>query len=343
MTSSENAVQRYFRYRLPEWPLRTDTFKTAQISALCNETGCHLDMVGDATRRRLFIEGGLSVGSLVPGFGESGMWEAPFFPGMHKGSQKAAVQKKIATTIATAANDGVKYVVVFTGKNTHASRASQFKAIREGFTQPCDALGGQMSLVEHAAASGVTLVVEPLNTKGEGPMKGHADYLGWNPLELVKELVEPIGSPWFKLVLDIFHTRKMNLDPVKVIGQVHDHTAYVHVAGMMVAQEGHHPKDRGELTLGGQVIDYPAVMAELAKHFAPGTLDVLFEFIPTTPRHEGEEPDEAATATELRLITANVNAAITLCESNVPDVPTEQPVAAVQPQPCGSLPTGYGL
>jgi sugar phosphate isomerase/epimerase len=275
-----------------------------------------MDMVGSHGIRQLLNGTGITVGSLVPGMGATeGIWKAPFFPGMAKPSEKAEVQGVIAAAVLAASQDSVGNVVVFTGKNTKtAPRADQFAAIRKGFTDPCEALGGQMSLVDHAEATGVTMLLEPLNIKGEGPMRGHRDYLGWNPVELVEKVVKPIGSPRFKLVLDVYHTAMQSLNPADVISKIHDHIAYVHVAGLMGTPTGNHPQNRGELTLDGQVIDYPAVMEELAKHFSPGTMDVLFEYIPTFERCKS--PDGAAA--EVDRLTTDIDAAIELCESQTP-------------------------
>jgi sugar phosphate isomerase/epimerase len=83
----------------------------------------------------------------------------------------------------------------------------------------------------------------------------------------------------------------MRENPIDMIRHFHQHIGIVHVAGVMVnGDTTHHPKNRGELTLPGQIIDYPGVMGTLRRYVPKGTR-VLLEYIPNSTDFAGALKD----------------------------------------------------
>jgi hydroxypyruvate isomerase len=124
-------------------------------------------------------------------------------------------------------------------------------------------------VIDHAEASGVTLVLEHLNSRDDThPMKGHPGYFG-DDVERCVELVRRMDSPSFKLLFDVYHVQIMNGDVIRRIRQFHPLIGHYHTAG-----------NPGRCELDDrQEIHYPAVMRAIVATGYDGF--VAQEFIPT--------------------------------------------------------------
>jgi len=289
---------RHFRIALAEWCNSGfgAELDIAKQCVLAKRLDADLDLV-PYDQWGAVKEAGVAMSCVLPDMGDM----PPFVPGFNDPAHCERVRGAISLALDRASEYDVPFVIVFTGMATKGDRDEQFRLIVEGFTKPGD--GERESLVTKAERLGVTLIIEQLNTQGEEKTwRGHPGYLGTSVSELVEKVIVPIGSTHFRLAFDVYHVVMEGLDPLAMIEKHHGHIAYVHAAGVMRQEGGHHPKNRGELHLAGQVVDYPAVMAALAKYVPEGTY-CLLEYIPN-------EQDPAA-------VEANLAAAIQLCESKV--------------------------
>jgi sugar phosphate isomerase/epimerase len=297
-----NKPERYFRYAIPDWCNRLFGAKrdTAGLCEWGTELEVALDLVDyDQWEAVQKAHVGLSCVLPVMGQDDDGENYLPFVPGFNDLTHHDRVRGALNEALGKAAAASVPFILVFTGFDTGESRDVQFERIVAAYT---DNSSGE-SLIAKAERLGIVFVIEMLNTKGdEETWKGHPGYLGNDTTELVSKVIRPIGSTHFGLAFDVYHVVMMDEDPLDVITQHHDVIKYVHVAGVLRADEGHHPQNRGELDLDGQVIDYPLVMAALAKILPKGTY-VLLEYIPTYGTKEGVEQ--------------NLYSAIALCESEI--------------------------
>ena len=298
----EATQQRHFRYAIPQWcqALFGAKYDTAGLLKVAKELDCDLDLMPhDQWDKAKEAKVGLSCILPDMGNGPDGKPLAPFAPGFNDPKHTERVHKAIDTALDRASAAGVRYVIVFAGMDTGEARGKQFKRVVDGFTTK----KGKESLIQKAERLKVTFVIEMLNTKGdEATWRGHPGFLANNTEELVKNVVRPIRSDRFKLAFDIYHITLMGEDALELVKMYHNDIGYVHVAGVMKQAEGHHPKNRGELTLPGQQVDYATICAKLSEHLPKGTY-LLLEYIPTKAGPAEVQRDLAA--------------AIALCESKI--------------------------
>ena len=83
------------------------------------------------------------------------------------------------------------------------------------------------------------------------------------------KLIERVGSPYFKLLFDIYHVSVMHGDVIRRIRRYHPFIGHYHTAGN---------PGRGELD-DQQEIHYPAIIREILRTGYQGY--VAHEFIPT--------------------------------------------------------------
>ena len=134
---------------------------------------------------------------------------------------------------------------------------------------------GLRELARHGQQKGVTVVLEQLNTRETShPMKGHPGYQG-DDIDYCAEIIRQVGSPYAKLLFDVYHVSIMNGDLIRRLRQYRDWIGHVHVAGN---------PGRGELN-DAQEICYPAVMHALLEIGYEGFVGQ--EFIPTREPAEG--------------------------------------------------------
>ena len=121
-------------------------------------------------------------------------------------------------------------------------------------------------MAELAEKYGVVYNLEQLNTKVD-----HAGY----PLryaEDVVRLIDEVGSPRIKLLLDIYHVQIEEGNVIQVIRDCKDHLGYVHVADV----PGRHEPGTGE-------INFPRVAQALRKVGYEGTVGL--EAFPESDAH----------------------------------------------------------
>lgn len=115
-----------------------------------------------------------------------------------------------------------------------------------------------------AEAAGITLVLEPLNTKVEHP----GMYLDSTTLAL--DIIEEVASPNLKLLFDVYHSAVMDEDRKAVLdGRMHL-VHHIQIADMPGRNEP-----------GTGMIDWPAVVSDLRELGYQG--DIGLEYKPTLP------------------------------------------------------------
>jgi len=187
--------------------------------------------------------------------GSHGFARGPCNPEYHD-----EVVTKLEDAIDVAAQVGSRKVITFTGMRFDGmdpDRAAD------------DCVAVWKRVLPRAERQGVTLVLEHLNSRDSShPMKGHPGYFG-DDVEFCVRLIERVGSPYLKLLFDIYHVSIMNGDVIRRLRQHRDVIGHLHTAGN---------PGRGELD-DTQEINYPAVMravTEIGYHDF-----VAHEFIPT--------------------------------------------------------------
>lgn len=121
---------------------------------------------------------------------------------------------------------GAKRLITQVGPDTGASREEQHASIVE-------ALQAAKPILE---ASGVTIMIEPLNT-----LVNHPGYYLWSAAEGF-EIIREVGHPLVKLVYDIYHQQVMEGNIIPSITNHLDCIAHLHAAG----HPGRHELQYGE-------------------------------------------------------------------------------------------------
>ena len=140
---------------------------------------------------------------------------------------------------------------------------------------------GYKSIVGYAESKGVTLCLEPLNSRDGADWKGHPEYQGSN-MDDCMEVIKAVGSPSLKLLFDMYHVQIMNGDLIRRIRDNAEYIGYVQAAGV----PGRFDLDEN------QEINFPSVLQALVKHGYQGYVGM--EFIPT--KADPMESLEAAVA-----------------------------------------------
>ena len=170
------------------------------------------------------------------------------------------VVTKLTEAIDVAKEVGSKSVITFTGMRFDGM--DDEKAAK-------DCIDTWKEVLLHAEKSGITIVLEHLNSRDDThPMKGHPGYFG-DDLDFCAELIHEIGSPHFKLLFDIYHVSVMNGDIIRRIRQYKDIIGHYHTAGN---------PGRAELD-NTQEINYPPILQAILDTGYEGF--VAQEFIPT--------------------------------------------------------------
>ena len=154
---------------------------------------------------------------------------------------------------AAAKELGVRHLITQVGNDTHAPRAEQHASIVDG-------LRAGAPICQEA---GVTLMIEPLNTKVDHP--GH--YL--TSAEEAFAIIREVDSPFVKVLYDIYHQQISEGDLLPTILKHLPDIAHLHAAG----HPGRHELQNGE-------INYPYLVKQLDKAGYTGTLGL--EYSPLT-------------------------------------------------------------
>ena len=169
--------------------------------------------------------------------------------------------------VITKLNEGIDVAVDVGCKNVITFTGMRFDGIDdEKAAQDC--IDAWKKVLRKAERKKITIVLEHLNSRDDGRMKGHPGYFG-DDLDFCVDMIKRIGSEHFKLLFDIYHVSVMNGDIIRRIRQYKDYIGHYHTAGN---------PGRGELD-DTQEINYPAVLREVLKTGYDGF--VAQEFIPT--------------------------------------------------------------
>lgn len=161
----------------------------------------------------------------------------------------------LAASIDANAEAGFPNVVTFTGFAD--TTVPEFPGARAGSVVSREAgiancVEGYRKIVDYAEKKNVTLCLEPLNTRDGADMKGHPGYQG-DRLDFCLKVIEKVGSPALKLLLDIYHVQIMEGDLIRRIHGLKGKIGHVQVAGN---------PGRGEIG-ADQEINYPPLMRAL--------------------------------------------------------------------------------
>src|SRR5439155_14196124 len=113
-------------------------------------------------------------------------------------------------------------------------------------------VAGYKKVVGYAEEKKVTLCLEMLNSKVKEEMKGHPGYQG-DHTDYCMEIIKKVGSPWLKLLFDVYHVQIMDGDVISRLRQYAAYIGHVHTAG-----------NPGRCELDGrQEINYKPIMQAL--------------------------------------------------------------------------------
>jgi sugar phosphate isomerase/epimerase len=191
---------------------------------------------------------------LVMALAHNGMPDPVFVKGLNNPRYQEEVIAVTRRTIDQAAEAEVPNVIAFTGyKWIDVDDPSRGEIpLAEG---AANTVRGLKVLADYAATRNVTLVMEHLNSRDTtDPMKGHPGYQG-DDVDYCAEIIRQVGSPYAKLLFDVYHVAIMNGDIIRRLRQYRDLIGHIHVAGV---------PGRGELD-DTQEIYYPAVMRTLVE------------------------------------------------------------------------------
>lgn len=141
--------------------------------------------------------------------------------------QHEAYLAGLKESIAVAKRLGCRRLISQVGSDTGAPRAQQHKAL-------CEGLKKAVPMLEE---SGITLVIEPLNTAVDHP--GYYLSSSAEAFEIIRE----VGSENVKVLFDIYHQQITEGDVIRSIRDNIDAIGHFHAAG----NPGRHELDNGEL------------------------------------------------------------------------------------------------
>lgn len=153
-------------------------------------------------------------------------------------SEREGFLAEIGASIEAARRFESDKLVVLTGyKVKHLSRTQQSDSIVEGLKRGA----------ELAAAAGVTLIVEPINTLAKvEPLNptgdNHADYFLDTTREAL-QIMQRVNSPFVKILYDLYHAQIMEGNLTETIREHQRQFAHIHVADV----PGRHEPGTGEI------------------------------------------------------------------------------------------------
>lgn len=155
--------------------------------------------------------------------------------------------------IKRAANAGILYVVLFSGKR---GTSSDYEALLH-----CKTVIQRM--LKTAEKYKVTLAFEMLNSKEKGLENYQGDRTEWAVV-----LCEMVASSWFKLIYDVYHMQVMEGNVIATIQKYHSYFCHYHVAGV---------PGRHDLHLS-QELNYKSVVDAIVQTGYKGYIG--YEFLP---------------------------------------------------------------
>lgn len=175
-------------------------------------------------------------------------------------AQRTAYVQGLQETIAVCRKLGCKTIISQVGNDIAGmTREGQHASIVEGLKE-CAAM---------LEESGMTLVIEPLNTKID-----HIGYYMWSSEEAY-QIIDEVGCDNIKVLFDLYHQYIMDdLDMEKILANM-DKIAHFHVAGY---PGRHEPLIDSE-------IDYPAILKTIRESGYQGCVGL--EYMPVRDAAEG--------------------------------------------------------
>ncbi len=181
-----------------------------------------------------------------------------FAKGFAQPDQHAECLKVLEQRIEQCAAQGVPSVITFSG-------------FRKGLTvddATKNTIAGLKKIAPIAEKHKVTVALEMLNSKVNVEMKGHPDYF-CDDMDLSIRILQAVGSPYVKVLFDIYHVQIMHGDVITRLRQYKDFIAHYHTAGN---------PGRNEID-ATQEINYPPILEAILETGYTGY--VAQEFIPT--------------------------------------------------------------
>ncbi len=190
----------------------------------------------------------------------------PFVRGMNNLGLHDETISILNKAIKATADAGFPNVMTFTGMaDTSDYPGGGVVTADEGMA---NCIKGYKQIAPYAADLGVSLVLEPLNSRATENMRGHPGYQG-DHVDYCAKIVREVDSPGLRLLFDVYHVQIMDGDLVRRIHENKDIIGHVQIAG-----------NPGRGPIGSdQEINYPAVMQALVDIGYDGY--VGHEWIPT--------------------------------------------------------------
>ncbi|RMG28603.1 MAG: hydroxypyruvate isomerase [Bacteroidetes bacterium] len=173
-----------------------------------------------------------------------------------------ALEKAMQRTAAA----GFPNVMTFTGLADTSNEPNGSLVSAEAGMKNC--IDGYKKMARLAEKYGVSMVLEPLNSKVDEPMKGHPGYQG-DHIAYCMEIIRAVSSPGLRLLFDVYHIQVMDGNLIHHIEQYAEYIGHVQIAGV---------PGRGEIGKQ-QEVNYKAVMKALLDNGYRGY--VGHEWIPT--------------------------------------------------------------
>lgn len=158
--------------------------------------------------------------------------------GLNDPRNHAGLRREILGNLALAADNAIPSLILFAGERIGDDDRTAVRHTVDGIAP----------LIEPAIRAGVTLLIEPLNSKVDHPGQ-QCDRLGW-----ALQVVDALGTPQVKVAYDVYHMQIMEGDIIRSILRYHTSIGHVQTAGV---------PGRGNLD-ETQELHYPAIARALA-------------------------------------------------------------------------------
>ena len=173
--------------------------------------------------------------------------------GLNETRNHAGIISAFERHIPVAAREGIPNVICFFGN-------------RRGM-EDAEAIDNSIKCLEECApiaeAEGVTILVEPLNSKPGG----HEDYIG-DRMPYALEIMRAVDSPHVRILYDVYHMQIMEGDIIRTLTAASEWIAHYHTGGV---------PGRAELD-ETQELNYPAIVRAIQETGFTGYM--AHEFIP---------------------------------------------------------------
>ena len=135
---------------------------------------------------------------------------------------------KLKTAIKATADAGFPNVMTFTGMADTSKHPKGSKVTADEGMANC--IAGYKKVAPFAADLGVSMVIEPLNSRATKNMRGHPGYQG-DHVDYCAKIVREVDSPGLKLLFDVYHVQIMDGDLIRRIHENKDIIGHVQIAG----------------------------------------------------------------------------------------------------------------